>query len=105
MASFSLPDPAGSAGGACTSAMLRILYKDHHDTSADLTFQQVLLAMREDLSKGKFTQIPQLSASRPMDLDTKFDLVPEKCTGTKRAVMIGINYIGQQGELRGYVRS
>lgn len=34
-------------------------------------------------------------------MDTKFDLTPEGCTGTKRAVLIGINYIGQNGELSG----
>ena len=86
---FQLPDPAGRAGGACTSAMLKVLYKDHHDTSADLTFQQTLMAMRGILSQGRFTQIPQLSSSRPMDIDAPFDVVPEKCTGTRRAVMIG----------------
>jgi len=74
---------------ACTSAMLKVLYKDHQDTSADLTFQQTLLAMRDILKQGKFAQIPQLSSSRPMDIQTPFDIVPEKCTGTRRAVMIG----------------
>jgi len=69
--------------------MLKVLYKDHHDTSADLTFKQTLMAMREILSQGKFSQIPQLSSSRPMDIGTPFDVVPEKCTGTRRAVMIG----------------
>ena len=94
VASFSLPNPAGRAGGACTSAMLKVLYKDHHDTSADLSFQEVLLAMRKNLSEGRYTQIPQLSSSRPLDIHTKFDIVPEHCKGTKRAVMIGINYTG-----------
>lgn len=74
---------------ACTSAMLKVLYKDHKDTSADLSFQQTLLAMREILKQGRYTQIPQLSSSRPMDIHTPFDVVPEKCTGTRRAVMIG----------------
>lgn len=101
VATFQLPDPAGRAGGACTSAMLQILYKDHQDTSADLTFQQVLLKMRNVLAKGKYQQIPQLSSSRPLDIHTTFDLVPEKCTGTRRAILIGINYVGQQGELSG----
>ena len=34
-------------------------------------------------------------------VDTKFDLTPESSKGTKRAVLIGINYTGQQGELKG----
>jgi hypothetical protein len=52
VASFSLPDPAGRAGGACTSAMLKVLYADHHQPDEDLTFQEVLLKMREILSHG-----------------------------------------------------
>ena len=46
-------------------------------------------------------QIPQLSSSRPMDIHEKFHIVPEGSEGTKRAVMIGINYVGQDGELSG----
>jgi metacaspase-1 len=101
VATFQLPDPAGRAGGACTSAMLQVLYKDHQDTSADLTFQQVLMKMRNVLAKGGYQQIPQLTSSRPLDIQHKFDVVPEQCTGTRRAVMIGINYTGQQGQLSG----
>mmetsp|Transcript_2146 Transcript_2146/g.3883 ORF Transcript_2146/g.3883 Transcript_2146/m.3883 type:complete len:318 (-) Transcript_2146:223-1176(-) len=101
VASFSLPDPAGAAGGACTSALLKVLYADHHKPDDDLSFHEVLSKMREILSAGSFAQIPQLSASRPLDIEHPFDLVPEKCTGTRRAVLIGINYTGQQGELSG----
>jgi len=102
VASFQLPDPAGRAGGACTSAMLKILYADHHKTNEDLSFQEVLLKMREILKDGGYEQIPQLSASRPLDIHDKFDLVPDNVTGTKRAVMIGINYVGDNpGELSG----
>lgn len=32
----------------------------------------------------------------PIDVSTKFDLVPATATGTKRAVMIGINYVGDK---------
>jgi metacaspase-1 len=81
--------------------MLQVLYKDHQDTSADLTFQNVLMKMRNVLSKGSYQQIPQLTSSRPLDIHHKFDLVPEQCNGTRRAVMIGINYTGQQGQLSG----
>lgn len=99
--SFQLPDPAGRAGGACTSALLNILYADKQRPSDDLSFKQVLLQMREILSRKNFTQIPQLSSSRELDVDTKFDITAEGFNGTKRAVLIGINYVGQQGELRG----
>ena len=50
--------------------------------------------MREILKASGYTQIPQLSASRPLDITEKFDLVPSSITGAKRAVMIGINYVG-----------
>lgn len=36
-----------------------------------------------------------------MDMTQTFHIVPEGSTGTRRAVMIGINYTGQDGELKG----
>lgn len=100
VASFQLPDPAGMSGGACTSALLKILYADHK-AQTDLTFQEVLMRMRGILSSGKFTQIPQLTSSRPLDVKHPFEIVPDGCIGTRRAVLIGINYVGMQGELSG----
>ena len=52
--------------------------------------------MREHLSAEGYSQIPQLSSMNPIDVNNKFDLVPEDATGTRRAVMIGINYVGEQ---------
>jgi len=101
VSTFSLPDPAGRAGGACTSGLLKILYADQHKPDEDLSFQEVLLKLRDVMSSGRFTQIPQLTSSRPTDVKTPFTLVPDECTGTKRALLIGINYIGQQGQLSG----
>lgn len=101
VASFSLPDPAGRAGGACTSALLKVLYADHKKPDDDLSFQEVLMKMREILSEGSYTQIPQLTSSRPLDVGHTFEIVPENCTGERRALLIGINYVGQQGELSG----
>jgi len=101
VASFKLPEPAGSAGGACTSALLSILYADKHAPSDDISFKDVLGQMRTILSTKNFTQIPQLSSSRELDVDTKFDITPNDFQGVKRAVLIGINYVGQQGELAG----
>lgn len=57
--------------------------------------------MRTMLEAKGFTQIPQLTSTKEMDLTHKFDLVPDHFEGTARAVMIGINYVGQQGELSG----
>eukprot|EP00538_Stauroneis_constricta_P013629 CAMPEP_0119552190 /NCGR_PEP_ID=MMETSP1352-20130426/5255_1 /TAXON_ID=265584 /ORGANISM="Stauroneis constricta, Strain CCMP1120" /LENGTH=317 /DNA_ID=CAMNT_0007598383 /DNA_START=66 /DNA_END=1019 /DNA_ORIENTATION=+ len=100
--SFRLPDPHGRAGGACTSTLLKILYKDEHIPDDDYSFTEVLRLMRGILSDKGFTQIPQLTSLNPIDVSTKFDLVPDSATGTRRAVMIGINYVGHDpGELRG----
>jgi hypothetical protein len=93
--SFKLPDPAGRAGGACTATLLSVLYKDEEITTDDLSFTEVLTQMRVVLKAKGFEQIPQLSASNPIDVNTRFDLVPETATGTRRAVMIGINYVGE----------
>jgi hypothetical protein len=58
--------------------------------------------MRDDLIKNNFAQVPQLTASQPIDLNHKFDLVPDGATGTRRALLIGINYVGhEQGVLSG----
>ena len=57
--------------------------------------------MREILAKSKYSQVPQLTSSRQLDVHSPFEIVPAGSTGTKRAVMIGINYVGQQGELSG----
>lgn len=101
VASFALPDPAGRSGGACTSAMLNILYADEQKTDVDYTYQEVLMKMREQLAAQDYEQIPQLSSSRPMSIQETFDLVPTDCPGTKRAVLIGINYVGSSAELSG----
>lgn len=95
---FSLPDPAGRSGGACTSALLKTLY---HEGGEDMSFVQVLSNMRGILSHGSYSQIPQLSASRKMDINEKFHIVQGHADGAKRAVLIGINYVGQQGQLSG----
>ena len=87
---FELPDAAGAAGGACTSALLSVLYTEKKLPDKDLSFTDVLSKMRTILKEKDFEQVPQLSSSRPFDLKTKFDLTPEGFSGTKRAVLIGI---------------
>lgn len=56
--------------------------------------------MRKVLRSGNYTQVPQLSSSRKMDVKEPFQIVPAN-VGTKRALLIGINYVGQQGQLSG----
>ena len=60
-----------------------------------ISFTEVLESTREFLQESGYEQIPQLSSMNPIDVNTKFDLVPDTKRGTKRAVMIGINYVGK----------
>jgi len=92
-----LPSPAGRAGGACTSALLDIL---HRTPPGSLSFQDLLGQLRQNLSNSGFDQIPQLTSSRSLDVGrTPFHLVGG--SGQRRAVLVGINYRGQSGELSG----
>jgi len=94
-----LPKPAGRSGGACTSALLGLLYEKHDQK---LTFQQVLLDLRQSLVQSGFDQIPQLTSSRPLELkNTPYSLV--KGGGARRALLVGINYVGQSGQLNGCI--
>jgi hypothetical protein len=135
VSSFSLPDPNGRAGGACTSALLQGTYTTVHtkkyywcrndqgyhiiqilqpislfvlshvcavlySINDAMSFIRVLQKMKRVLSNSGYTQIPQLSSNRPLDLDQDFYIVPPDCQGTLRAVLIGINYQkDQQGQL------
>lgn len=61
----------------------------------NVSFTEVLESMRDHLKRKGYSQIPQLSSMNPIDVNTKFDLVPDTATGKKLAVMIGINYVGE----------
>lgn len=95
VASFGLPDSEG-AGGACTNAMLSAI----EEGGTHMTWIQLLTRMRAVLKTKKFSQIPQLSSSRPLDLKQRFDIRKDTSTRSK-ALLIGINYVGQQGQLSG----
>eukprot|EP00802_Teleaulax_amphioxeia_P019374 Tamp_19604.p1 GENE.Tamp_19604~~Tamp_19604.p1 ORF type:complete len:391 (-),score=70.30 Tamp_19604:77-1144(-) len=97
VSSFGLPEDSGpgGAGGACTSAMIRSL-----SDNPSQTWTELLESMRKILKEKSFTQVPQLSSSKPVDLTQPFDITPGSNTA-KKALFIGINYVGQQGELRG----
>mmetsp|Transcript_2674 Transcript_2674/g.5757 ORF Transcript_2674/g.5757 Transcript_2674/m.5757 type:complete len:409 (-) Transcript_2674:175-1401(-) len=104
--SFKLPDAAGKfgghGGGACCSSLLSILYADEKVLEEDLSFKEIIWKMRKTLIKDPYRQIPQMSSMNPIDVNTKFDLFPDTATGTKRAVMIGVNYVGDEdNELSG----
>jgi len=96
-ASFGLPSDAGpgGAGGACTNSMIKALSERD-----DYTWVSLLQAMRQILD-GEYTQIPQLSSSRPMDLNAPFTISNPEPSGNYRALLVGINYVGTSSELRG----
>jgi metacaspase-1 len=124
-----LPNSYGKAGGACTSALLDILYQNYNqqrqqeksntNLSSTLSVQSLLLQLRQKLSERGFTQIPQLSSSRPLDInDDPWNLTgngsvnqssrtitgkrQDGTGGISRALLVGINYTGQYpGELNG----
>lgn len=98
---FQLPDPAGRAGGACTAALLQVLYNGGEPQDcADQSWVEVLRAMKRNLAAKGYEQVPQLSSSRMVDVNEPMRIVNHP-NGTKRAVLIGINYVGQNGELSG----
>lgn len=100
--SFGLPtvSAAEKAGGACTNGLLSTLKESPY-----LSFGDLLTQMQEKLKKRGYTQIPQLSSSRPINLkEQKFSVKHPSNTGSTRALLIGINYKGhKQGELDGCV--
>lgn len=103
---FQLPDPAGLSGGACTAALLQVLYQSHEYGMDDITWVDVLRQMRDVLEEKRFEQIPQLTSSRMIDVHEPFVITPTDGSfshknNTQRAVLIGINYKGQNGELSG----
>jgi hypothetical protein len=95
---FQLPDPAGKAGGACTSTLLRVL---HDNPNVRISWIDLLHKMRAVLKQKGFDQVPQLSSSRLLDVNHEFEIVPSDSRGARRALLIGINYVGQQGQLSG----
>jgi hypothetical protein len=54
---FSLPNPAGKSGGACTSAFLQVLYKDNTITQEQLSWVTVLRQMRQALRSYGYDQV------------------------------------------------
>ena len=93
-------DTQGRAGGACTSALLQVLYRDGQATG-QRSWVSLLREMRGNLRSMGFDQIPQLTSSRMIDVNQIMHIVPPGSTGRRRALLIGINYVGQQGQLSG----
>ena len=57
----------GTAGGACTNALAHVLTH-----SPGLSITQLLDEMRKMLQSKRYTQVPQLSSSKPVDMNKPF---------------------------------
>lgn len=79
--SFQLPDPAGKAGGACTSTLLKVL---NETQGRSMSWIELLQRMRSVLKHKGFDQVPQLSSSRMIDVGNQFRIVPPEATGRRR---------------------
>lgn len=62
-----------------------------------MSWVTVLRKMRVELNNMGFRQVPQLTSSRMIDVNQTMHIVPPGSKGRRRAVLIGINYVGQQG--------
>ena len=91
---FELPNPAGKAGGACTSAFLQQQYEG----KKGMSWVETLKQMRSVLKGMGYNQTPTLSSSRTIQPTSPMMIVPPQ-SGRRRALLIGINYVGQKGEL------
>eukprot|EP00755_Sulcionema_specki_P025021 Sspe_Gene.82372::Locus_53988_Transcript_1_1_Confidence_1.000_Length_1485::g.82372::m.82372 len=98
--SFGLPSGAGpgGAGGACTNALLSQAYKP-----GEVSWVQLLQDMQAFLKKKGYSQVPQLSSSRKIDLKSPF-IIGSDSQGRHKALLIGINYVNHtQGRLSGCI--
>ena len=104
-----LPNPLGQAGGATTSALLKVLYSEENRVAlGELSYLEVMKSMRQSMSNTgtrmikKQVCVPLLSSSRPIVMNEPFQFLPRvSYDARKRALLIGINYSGQEGELSG----
>lgn len=64
-----------------------------------MSWVECLRKMRTELQQMGYDQIPQLTSSRLIDVNKPMYICPPNSHGRKRAVLIGINYTGQQGQL------
>jgi hypothetical protein len=98
---FGLSTSVGKSGSACTSAFLQQQYKNKGKPQ---TWVGTLKQMHASLQGMDYDQTPMLSSSRKIDLDTPLQIVPPRtlalAPGRRRALLIGVNYVGQEGELK-----
>jgi len=95
------PGAAGLGGGVCTNALLGFLQTQQEAPS----WRSLLENLRSTLSD--FSQVPQVSMSQKVNIDEQpFSVVNEfdaEGKSSRKAILIGINYKGQEFELDGCV--
>ncbi|KAG5176776.1 caspase domain-containing protein [Tribonema minus] len=79
----------GGAGGACTNALLRSIQQ------GPTSWIGILRRMQAVLKERRLNQVPQLSTSKLMDLNTPFSLMRAAPGGRHRSLLIGSNYHSQ----------
>mmetsp|Transcript_2400 Transcript_2400/g.5560 ORF Transcript_2400/g.5560 Transcript_2400/m.5560 type:complete len:333 (+) Transcript_2400:926-1924(+) len=87
--------------GVFTESLLPVLRESHEPAETPVTWVSALQRTRSHLESNQHRQVPQLSSSRMIDKDKPLKIVPPGSTGEKRAILIGINYVGQENELKG----
>lgn len=88
---------AGESGSVCVSAFLQQQYAKQDKREEDLSVA-TLLEIRKSLRDNRFQQTPVMSCSRPIRSSTKLNIsLGANRGGTRRAILIGINYSGQHG--------
>eukprot|EP00927_Polykrikos_kofoidii_P048823 TRINITY_DN43016_c0_g1_i1.p1 TRINITY_DN43016_c0_g1~~TRINITY_DN43016_c0_g1_i1.p1 ORF type:complete len:393 (-),score=69.30 TRINITY_DN43016_c0_g1_i1:47-1090(-) len=99
----------GSRGGACTRSLQASLAKWPDVSWASgrsgeaPSWNDVGVSMREYLQQGGYSQVPTLSSTRRLDLNEPFTIGCDRqgASGRRRAVVIGVNYVGMPNELDG----
>ena len=82
---FGLPASPPGAGGACTNSLLKAI-KD----SSDPCWMGILKQTRSILKEKRFTQVPQMSTSRSLNMTKPFEVITGP--GNTKSLFIGINY-------------
>lgn len=98
---FELPNPAGKAGGACTSAFLKQQYAAAASNQQPQSWTEALQMMQQILNDLGYAQTLTLSSSRKIYQSKPLMQIVPSGSGRRRAMLIGINYTGDpQGELQ-----
>ena len=92
---LTLPDPADKSVGILTTILLDVLRSSRKSSS----LRQIADDVRVRLKNKTLTQVPHFSYSKILDIE-KSTFEFSRGNGTKRAVLVGINYANQKGELK-----